>query len=92
MIRVGVPQKYKPTKSSELPKPRKLYPRKLPTIQYATLTMIPLGLCKRTCSHHTHPACQPSTHLANQMRILMVACKQQNWSTVYSYEKTASKV
>ena len=30
--RVDMPQKYKPTKSSKLPKPQKLDPRKLQTI------------------------------------------------------------
>ena len=43
---------------------------------YAMLTMIPWGPCKQTCSHRPHPACQPSTHSANQMRILLAAYTQ----------------
>lgn len=43
---------------------------------YAMLTMIPWGPCKQICSHRSHPACQPSTHLANQMRILLAAYTQ----------------
>ena len=44
MIRGGTPRKYKPTKSSKLPKPRKLDPRKLPTIQYTNGTATVRGI------------------------------------------------
>ena len=46
MIRGGAPQKYKPTKSSELPKPRKSRPTKI-----TNRTVI---ICITTKSHHLH--------------------------------------
>ena len=59
MIRVGTPQKYKPTKSSKLPKPQKIRPTKITNhtvcgTNQPQLKYMPLVHVENTCVHIIH--------------------------------------